>query len=68
MTVQSPCTSRCLLNVDRICTGCGRTVSEITAWSSLDDQQRAEAVKAARLRYQQLQTDAETSTLTKPRS
>ncbi|MEM6473518.1 MAG: DUF1559 domain-containing protein [Planctomycetota bacterium] len=64
MTVQSPCTSRCLLNVDRICTGCGRTVSEITAWSSLDDQQRAEATKAARERYERIWHLGEASTPT----
>jgi predicted Fe-S protein YdhL (DUF1289 family) len=34
-TETSPCTKRCSLN-GNICTGCGRTKDEITAWTLLD--------------------------------
>ncbi|MFJ3484916.1 DUF1289 domain-containing protein [Pseudomonas sp. NPDC090202] len=38
--VRSPCVSICALDEDDICTGCQRTVAEITAWSRMDNDQR----------------------------
>ncbi len=41
MTNKSPCTQICVLD-GSICTGCGRTISEITSWSSLTDEEKDE--------------------------
>ncbi|MEM0926122.1 MAG: DUF1559 domain-containing protein [Planctomycetota bacterium] len=54
MSVESPCKSRCLLNAQRICTGCGRSVAEITNWSGMNDEQREAAVALAKERYGKL--------------
>lgn len=50
----SPCISVCRLDpATQICTGCGRTIAEIAAWSGLSDDerkaivQRLEAARAA---------------------
>lgn len=50
--IESPCRRICVLDpVTDLCIGCGRTRDEITAWRSLDaDQRRAVmATLAARL-------------------
>lgn len=49
-TVKSPCISVCALNDDGLCIGCWRTVDEIAAWSSLDDERKREVIKAAHKR------------------
>jgi predicted Fe-S protein YdhL (DUF1289 family) len=42
----SPCISVCRLDpATRICIGCGRTIAEIAAWSSLSDAERAAIVR-----------------------
>ncbi|TDV62438.1 DUF1289 domain-containing protein [Pseudomonas sp. LP_7_YM] len=38
--VRSPCVSICALNEADICTGCQRTVAEITGWSRMSNEQR----------------------------
>ncbi|MFJ4141540.1 DUF1289 domain-containing protein [Pseudomonas sp. NPDC089734] len=38
--VRSPCVSICALDEDDICTGCQRTVSEITGWSRMSNDER----------------------------
>ncbi|MEE4730879.1 DUF1289 domain-containing protein [Pseudomonas alliivorans] len=38
--VRSPCVSICALDEDDICTGCQRTVSEITRWSRMSNDER----------------------------
>ncbi|MEE4618857.1 DUF1289 domain-containing protein [Pseudomonas alliivorans] len=38
--VRSPCVSICALDEDDICTGCQRTVSEITRWSRMNNDER----------------------------
>ena len=38
--VASPCVSVCALDEQDICTGCQRTVDEITRWGRMDNQQR----------------------------
>lgn len=38
--VRSPCVSICALDDDDICTGCQRSVSEITGWSRMNNEQR----------------------------
>lgn len=36
----SPCVGVCELRADGLCAGCGRSVSEIAAWSTMDDEAR----------------------------
>lgn len=36
----SPCIRNCTLNEDDACIGCGRLLTEITAWSSYTDEER----------------------------
>jgi hypothetical protein len=38
--VASPCVSICALDEQDICTGCQRTVDEITRWSRMDNSER----------------------------
>jgi len=38
--VRSPCVNVCALDEDDICTGCQRTVAEITRWSRMDNDER----------------------------
>ena len=38
--VPSPCVNICALDDDDICTGCQRTVAEITRWSRMDNDER----------------------------
>lgn len=46
--VESPCIKVCMLDQDRICVGCGRTLEEIAVWSrSTPDAQRAIRAAAA---------------------
>lgn len=41
--MKSPCIQVCVLKED-ICTGCGRTKQEITAWSRMTDGEREEII------------------------
>ena len=43
--VASPCVSICALDEQDICSGCQRTVSEITRWGRMDNQERREVLK-----------------------
>jgi len=36
----SPCRRQCTLDEQDVCLGCGRTISEICAWSALDEAGR----------------------------
>ncbi|WP_434608863.1 DUF1289 domain-containing protein [Pseudomonas sp. R1-7] len=38
--VPSPCVNICALDDDDVCTGCQRTVAEITRWSRMDNDER----------------------------
>ncbi|NBB08417.1 DUF1289 domain-containing protein [Pseudomonas sp. SLFW] len=38
--VRSPCVSICALDDADMCVGCQRTVTEITAWSRMSDDER----------------------------
>jgi predicted Fe-S protein YdhL (DUF1289 family) len=45
----SPCISICKLDpATQICIGCGRTIAEIAAWSSLSDAERAAILRRLR--------------------
>lgn len=41
----SPCTGHCVLDEQGVCEGCGRTIEEIVAWSSLDAESRREVLE-----------------------
>ena len=36
----SPCISKCTLNNEKICTGCFRSLNEISLWSQVDNNMR----------------------------
>jgi len=40
--IQSPCINICVIHPqERLCTGCLRTIDEITAWSKMTNEDRA---------------------------
>ncbi|MDM3888100.1 DUF1289 domain-containing protein [Pseudomonas sp. BCRC 81390] len=43
--VPSPCVSICSLDEQDICTGCQRTVAEISRWSKMDNSERRAVLK-----------------------
>ena len=49
----SPCRRECTLDQQEVCVGCGRTLSEICAWSGLDAAGRQRVVDAAALRREE---------------
>lgn len=54
--VQSPCINICVIHSDeQICTGCWRTIDEITQWSKYDPDQRREIMDALPSRASRLQ-------------
>ena len=42
--LQSPCIRNCCLDEQDVCLGCGRTLSEIRAWSSLSETERRQVL------------------------
>ena len=48
--VKSPCISVCVLNNEDICTGCYRSVREITFWSRMTNDEKLRTLAAARER------------------
>jgi predicted Fe-S protein YdhL (DUF1289 family) len=48
--VPSPCTSVCTLGRDDICTGCGRSLSEIAEWGAATPARQRAIALAAGLR------------------
>jgi hypothetical protein len=43
--VQSPCIKKCKIDpVDRICSGCYRTLEEITNWRTMSDDQKRQTL------------------------
>ena len=42
--VASPCVNICALDDDDLCTGCQRTVAEITRWSRMTNPERREVL------------------------
>ncbi|WP_299659734.1 DUF1289 domain-containing protein [uncultured Ruegeria sp.] len=44
--VESPCIQICVVHpTERICTGCYRTIDEISRWSKMDHTERAEIMQ-----------------------
>jgi predicted Fe-S protein YdhL (DUF1289 family) len=51
--IESPCTKVCTLHPQlNICTGCGRTASEIAAWLTLSREERIGLIDTVRRRLQ----------------
>lgn len=43
--IQSPCVNICVVHPQaRICTGCYRSIDEITSWSKMSNDERAEVM------------------------
>ncbi|WP_204114714.1 DUF1289 domain-containing protein [Shimia biformata] len=53
--IDSPCVQVCVVHpVERICTGCYRTIDEITRWSKMTDEERRVVMAALPNRAPQL--------------
>ena len=48
--LQSPCVLNCCLNEEDICLGCGRSLVEITQWSSASIEDKYKILQCAALR------------------
>lgn len=48
--VASPCVSICALDEQDICTGCQRTVAEITRWGHMDNLERRDVLRLCHAR------------------
>lgn len=46
-SIDSPCIRNCCLDDDDICLGCGRSLQEITRWSTSDDMSKTAILLAA---------------------
>ena len=53
--VESPCIRHCAINQQQICSGCGRTKSEISNWRTMSEEEKAEVCSKARLRSSSMQ-------------
>ena len=51
--VTSPCVNICALDEQDICVGCYRSAAEITAWTSLSEEDRRDVVRRAEQRYRE---------------
>ncbi|MFZ0467836.1 MAG: DUF1289 domain-containing protein [Thiogranum sp.] len=49
----SPCIRNCCLREDDVCLGCFRSLDEIIAWGTADDEHRREILDQALQRQQQ---------------
>lgn len=43
----SPCRRQCQLSAQRVCTGCGRTVDEISGWRAMSIEQKQQCIDDA---------------------
>jgi predicted Fe-S protein YdhL (DUF1289 family) len=46
-SVASPCIKICVLDAHNVCVGCGRSLSEIAAWSRLSPEEQREICRVA---------------------
>lgn len=54
MTIDSPCIALCTLDpLTRICTGCGRSIDEITRWQAMSDKEQLAVKQRAQKRLEQ---------------
>lgn len=55
--VESPCIKICVIHPEaRLCTGCWRSIDEITAWSRMSPEARREVMDALPARAAQLKS------------
>lgn len=48
--IDSPCVSICVMHpLERICTGCHRTIDEITRWSVMSAEERQKSARTCRI-------------------
>ncbi|MEG3756093.1 DUF1289 domain-containing protein [Psychromonas arctica] len=52
--IASPCAGRCCLDVDNVCVGCYRSMSEITEWSQATESTKKMIIDTAELRRKKL--------------
>ncbi|MGJ8581816.1 MAG: DUF1289 domain-containing protein [Psychromonas sp.] len=52
--IASPCVGRCCLDVDNVCVGCYRSMSEITEWSQATASTKKMIIDTAELRRKKL--------------
>jgi len=50
MTIASPCVRNCCLDELDVCLGCGRTLDEITSWSTSDNNEKSRILDEAKQR------------------
>ena len=48
--VASPCVRQCCLNMEEMCVGCGRLLSEIIGWTSYSADEKASVAQIAQQR------------------
>ena len=48
--IQSPCIDSCILDDEKFCVGCFRSLGEITQWQQMDDKMRREVMLKAESR------------------
>jgi predicted Fe-S protein YdhL (DUF1289 family) len=48
--VKSPCIESCIVNDEKICLGCFRSLGEIAQWQAMDDTMRQEVLLKAERR------------------
>ncbi|MEZ5083210.1 MAG: DUF1289 domain-containing protein [Bacteroidales bacterium] len=48
--LKSPCIKVCKYDEDSICIGCHRTMNEITSWLFMNDEQKMQSLKEAKIR------------------
>jgi len=57
-TIESPCVDICQLNTKTgICTGCFRTMDEISQWIELSDDDKREVLRTAKDRERKILPD-----------
>jgi|LakMenEpi03Aug12_release.lakeMendotaPanAssembly.Ray.scaffolds.fasta_scaffold1913322_2 predicted Fe-S protein YdhL (DUF1289 family) len=50
--VTSPCNNICKLNTNDICTGCFRTIAEISNWAKYTDEEKSAIIRQLQNRIQ----------------
>ena len=56
--METPCRKICILDAaSGLCTGCGRTLGEIAAWTALSDAERSRVMAELPARMKKLKRD-----------
>ncbi|MFP8965369.1 DUF1289 domain-containing protein [Pokkaliibacter sp. CJK22405] len=54
--IESPCVGVCELNTNQICTGCWRSIDEISQWWNMSSAEKLNTLNCARNRYVEFNT------------